>query len=197
MTDIGFLLFALAVFAAGYTLSALTSLSAKSFLTRIAPLLESPQIQGLSPARIMGKFEGYSLSIEISKQGRNQPLFITVTLFTATPFSMKISPEGGLQKLGKDCRLLSEVEIGEPDFDERYLIETAARQKVANALSPQATRDIVDGLFHVGYSCIDVHEGAVCLSFDYPDLSAYFNPDSLRIDIKRLISLAEALSQAP
>jgi len=163
----------------------------KTYLRLLGNELESPQIQGFTSTRLIGKYKGTCIKIEITPGGRNSPPSIDVIWIAPTKFTINIYQEGFLTKMGKMTGFVEEIEIGIPDFDSEYVIETHNKDDVRKYLSDKEVRDCIEAIFSLGYKNFEVLKGAMKVQ-----MSSYFLEDELKpFSMIRVFNLLQQLSQ--
>lgn len=86
------------------------------------------------------------------------------------PVALTIRPEGWRDRAGKRLGLNAEVEIGDPDFDERVYLEGDDEEGVRQMLSSAELRGLVLELFSDGVAVVAVRRGLGRLSVVREDL---------------------------
>jgi hypothetical protein len=167
--------------------------SVRASFAQLFSTIDSPQIQGILPPVLIGKFRNHSIRVNATPGGKNQPPSMHILIYRPTSFILNIQREGFWQKLGKAAGILEEIEIGIQDFDDRYLIRTGDRQLAENFLSSRMARDDIDELFTLGFTGIEVMGGAVRLSKTSADLGVDLDPQRFRQILKKFITLIDQL----
>jgi hypothetical protein len=154
-------------------------------------IIQSPQMQGIFSPVLIGRFIDRSIRIEAQPGGRNAPPSVTMILYASTTFNMTLYSEGFWQKMAKKAGFLEEMEIGSADFDDRYVILAGDRHMVEAYLHKKDIRDIIDALFSLGFTKLEVLSGAVKLEKTNADLSVDLDYMRIRLILNKIIDLVE------
>jgi hypothetical protein len=165
----------------------------KGYLKTAALCLDSPQILGFFSPRLIGKFSGCSVKITTRPGGRSSPPIITMCLYTPTPFDLTIYREGTMQKIGKKMGVISEIQIGVPDFDDRYIIQTNSYLHAETFLSDRTIRDTIDFFFTSGYANFQIVDGALRLTRISNDMGYDLQHPTVQAILQKMVDLAHNL----
>lgn len=135
----------------------------KKHLQELAATFDSPQIGGFAPIFLEGYYKGKKVRIELVSGGKNSPPYLTIKLFADIPFTLTISQEGTMTKLGKKIGLVREMEIGIPDFDDKFLIQSGQPDMAKQYLMNEINRRIVDSIIKTGFTSIDARDGKLLI----------------------------------
>ncbi len=127
----------------------------------------------------------YEAQVVITPRGKNTPPKLTIRFLDQLDFQITITAENVLTGVLKKIHLAREVEIGDPIFDQKYLISTRDRDKVQAFLLSGSRREAVDFFFSNGFSRMGTFQnsvGAEKNNYQNQDL----DPGRIREDLDRL-----------
>lgn len=99
----------------------------------------------------LDKKEGRVILIPASKY---TPPTLEIKIMTQPLFRLIISEEGRIAKKLAKVGMLKDVQIGVPDFDDRYIIKAKDKVQTINYFQGSEIRAAVDELFQSGYKTI-------------------------------------------
>jgi len=117
----------------------------KKKLENLIPLLNGTIKTQWGRPLLQGIWEGKTAKISLKPGGRNTPPKLQIALQHYLNFKLTIYTDNLLYQLAKKTGLMKEVEIGEPEFDKKYFLETNNPQEVISFLTSKK-QDIVKSL---------------------------------------------------
>lgn len=172
--------------------------SLMSGLEKLAPALESPQIQGPRNPRLLGKYKGMSIRVQIlnSQSSANYNSNSTASLFSIailwpTHYTLRISKEELLHKIFKPLGVMQDIRIGIPAFDEQFLITSNNDSDVRKLLADTSIRTAIEFLFSRQMIFLEIGNGAVVAGAS--DYRQYLEPSVLTGLLDRMIKITYAV----
>ena len=117
----------------------------KKRLEPLVPLLSGIIRNNWGRAVLQGVWDGKTVEIVLIPAGKNTPPKMQIALKNYYAFNLKISQDSFVYQWSKKLGLMKEVEIGEPEFDKKYFLETNNPQEVISFLTSKK-QDIVKSL---------------------------------------------------
>lgn len=107
----------------------------KKRLEPLIPLLGGLIKNNWGKAVLQGFWDGKSAEITLIPAGKNTPSKLQIALQNYFAFNLKIYSDNIIYQWSKKIGLMKEVEIGEPEFDKRYFLESRQPQEILSFLS--------------------------------------------------------------
>lgn len=196
MPELVFFMFFLGIVGVGLYFSYQTCEKHKAMLKSFASAIELGSVEMgasfLVPA-ISGVYKGKTIKIEIRPGGKNSPPYIYVWLYTSSQFNLTVYPEGSLQKLGKKVGLITEIEIGVPEFDDRFVIKSDQSGLATNYLSSDLNRKVIESILSTGIPVIEIRRGEIEIYKPTYNVKVDTGVDQLKPLLDGLVALSLSL----
>jgi len=156
--------------------------------------LENMEIGAGFPVPSMtGIYKGKRIRIDIRPGGKNTPPYMYVWLYTGSPFNLTVYPEGALQKLGKNLGLVNEIQIGVPEFDEKFIIKSDQAALASRYLSSEMNRKIIESILSTGFLSIEIRKSEIEIYRPTYNVQNDASPDQLQPVLDGLVALSLSL----
>lgn len=142
---------------------------------------------------LSGSYRGKAIWIEIRPGIRNSPPRLYLQLYTPTRFTLTVYPEGIVQKFGKKIRLIRDLQIDVPDFDEKFVIKTDQPPLAIRFLSSEAVRRTMENLINMGFPSVMIRKDVIKISRQLYDLDTDISREQLKPVLDGLVVLYQAL----
>ncbi len=123
----------------------------REYLLPLSRQLENATIEGKFNIKLVGRYSGYDVRVEPHQGGKNTPPFILVRLYKKSSLTFTVTPEGTVARLFKRLGLVKEIEVGDPGFDQRFVLRVSDEMTGRMFFSNNEVRDAVDRVFQSGY----------------------------------------------
>jgi len=171
----------------------LTFLSIMRTLRKLRAQLE-PIANSLGGELVTGLLSGFYIRfpgaygetrVSLTPGSKNNPPKLSIFQLRQMDFQLRILAEDSLSGVAKKIHLVRELEIGDPLFDQKYLLLTKDREKVQSFLLSSLRREAVDYFFSNGFSEINVLKNMVsAVKKYYTDQD--LDPGRIRQDVEQL-----------
>lgn len=196
MPELVFFMFFLGIVGVGLFFSYQTCEKQKAMLKSFASAVELGSVEMgssfLVPA-ISGIYKGKTIKIEIRPGGKNSPPYIYVWLYTPSQFNLTVYPEGTLQKIGKKVGLVTEIEIGVPEFDDRFVIKSDQSGLAVNFLLSDMNRKIIESILSTGIPVVEIRRGEIEIYKPTYNIQPDISVDQLKPLLDGLVALSLSL----
>jgi hypothetical protein len=123
--------------------------------------------------------------IQFIMPGKNTPPYLVLKQFSDLDFDLHITRENAVTKFAERLGLPIEIQIGDPMFDDKYLIMSRSKEKAANFLMSSERRQILDEFFANGFDNMALQ--AKMVSFRKPSYSDQdLDPSLLRARLEQV-----------
>jgi len=196
LPELVFFMFFLGIVGVGLFFSYQTCEKQKAMLKSFASAVELGSVEMgssfLVPA-ISGIYKGKTIKIEIRPGGKNSPPYIYVWLYTPSQFNLTVYPEGTLQKIGKKVGLVTEIEIGVPEFDDRFVIKSDQSGLAVNFLLSDMNRKIIESILSTGIPVVEIRRGEIEIYKPTYNIQPDISVDQLKPLLDGLVALSLSL----
>lgn len=98
--------------------------------------------------------EGVEMRVGLISGSKNSPPYLTLKQMTSFGFGLTISEENiATRKLGS-WGILKDIKIGDPVFDDKYLIRSSDAMRTQNFLLDHGRRQAIEDFFNKGFTII-------------------------------------------
>jgi hypothetical protein len=135
-----------------------------------------------------GSIDGIEVAVFFEQRGKTHYTAVRADYPAPLPFELRVGHEGGLQRLGKALVDLSDVEIGDPEFDRAVRVKTADAQAARDALYRPGGREAVLALLAVSKAAYATNAFAL-----WEEQGRHFDVTRTRERLDAVVAVSRAL----
>jgi hypothetical protein len=123
----------------------------------------------------VGAFDGLAVAVQWSAPGQRTATTRVVARYEGTPFELKLRPELAGESIDKILGMTVDVEVGDKNFDARFVIEAAP---------PAAARQVLDAAAREALSRIPITDDSPAVVVQNGEISITWRgaPDPVRVE---------------
>ncbi len=133
----------------------------REYLLPLSRQLDNGVVAGSFNVVLTGRREGYEVRVEPHMGGKNSPPSIVVIVFKESPLTFAITTEGKFDRMLKSMGIFKEIQVGDPDFDEKYLLRVGDEGMGRMLLSNSEVRDAIARVFDLGYESLRTYRNQI------------------------------------
>ncbi len=126
----------------------------RKYLLPLAAHLENGAIDGHIVVRLTGRYQGYDVRVEPHPPTKNSPAYILIILFKPSSITFQVVREGTVTGFLKGMRLVKDIEVGDPTFDEKYLLRASDEMAGRMFFGNQEVRNALDRIMNSGFDSV-------------------------------------------
>jgi len=138
---------------------------------------------------VKGKYQGFEFHIVLVPAGKSSPEKLIVRLLKPSVFTLSVSRETALARLGKKIRLINEIQINDPSFDKEFLIFSNRPVQTVHLLNGSA-KSILRELFASGFQTFRIDATSVSLLKPNYTLETDVAPARIEDILQKLLTLS-------
>ena len=156
------------------------------------------RLAGFAPVWAEGRVEGYPCRYRVVDRGKNSPGGARLELGVVAPFPWHASPANVLTRALANVGVMRDLEIGDPQLDERLRFTAAEPERLAGQFRVDTAREALRRLAGgEAFAGIGTSDGALSVRWQPRRRGIDENPEAVRRRISETIGVATALSYAP
>ena len=138
---------------------------------------------------VKGKYQGFDFEVVLLSGSRNSPPRMIIRLLKASAFTLRISRETAVSRLGKKLHLINEIQINDPAFNKEFLIFSNRPVQAVHFLNGSA-QSILRGFFDAGFQVFRVDTQSAALYKPNYVLATDLDPARIEDILLKLITLS-------
>jgi hypothetical protein len=138
---------------------------------------------------VRGKYQGFEFQVVLEPGSRNSPPQLVIRLVKPSVFTLRISRETALSRLGTKLHLINEIQINDPSFDKDFLIFSNHPVQTVHFLNSSA-KSILRELFDAGFQVFRIDTKTTALYKPNYVLATDIDPARVEEILQKLITLS-------
>ena len=131
----------------------------RKYLARLTSHIADSRIGGIFGARLSGRYAEYEVRVEATVPSKNTPPHVLLKFFKPSSFIFSVSRQGTVTRLLKNVGFLKQITVGDPEFDQEYLLRAKDEMTARMIFSDGNVRDAIRAVFDAGYSHLYSRKG--------------------------------------
>jgi hypothetical protein len=142
------------------------------------------------------RHENAEFQCSYTPRSRNRAASFRILLPSASALTCTVTRKGAIARVAERTRLLRDLEVGDPSFDQRFLVRAHHPEEALPILRDEKIKELIRDLFEAGWTVADFNPGSLQLIRSPANLGE-IDPDSLRKTYEAMRILAGALPLMP
>ncbi len=126
----------------------------RKYFDALTPHLQNASVSGTFAARLSGRYSGYDVRVDVHPPSKNSPPYIVLNLFKPSTFEFWVTREGTFTGILKSIHLVKDIEIGDPEFDQKYVLRASDEMAGRMFFGNREVRNAIDRIVSAGYQAV-------------------------------------------